>query len=106
MLLISLLFVLLAADLNLPLLWGALGKGLALFAVLALVVRPLSVWLSSRGSDLTWKQVLFIGAIAPRGVVAAAIVSLFAIILQDNGRTDAQTLQSLVYIIIIVSVMV
>jgi NhaP-type Na+/H+ or K+/H+ antiporter/Trk K+ transport system NAD-binding subunit len=106
MLLISLLFVLLAADLNLPLLWGALGKGLALFAVLALVVRPLSVWLSSLGSDLTWKQVLFIGAIAPRGVVAAAIVSLFAIILQNNGRADAQTLQSLVYIIIVVSVMV
>lgn len=106
MLLISLLFVLLAADLNLPLLWHALWEGLALFAVLALVVRPLSTWLSCLRSDLSWRQMLFIGAIAPRGVVAAAIVSLFAIILQDHGRTDAQELQSLVYIIIVVSVMV
>ena len=105
-LLISLLFVLLAADLKLPLLWHAMWEGLALFAILALVVRPLSAWLSCLGSDLSWKQVLFIGAIAPRGVVAAAIVSLFAIILQDHGRADAQTLQSLVYIIIVVSVMV
>ena len=33
-------------------------------------MRPLSAWLSCLGSDLTWRQVLFIGAIAPRGVVA------------------------------------
>jgi len=105
-LLISLLFVLLAANLNLPMLWDFSREGLVLFAILALVVRPLTAWLSGIGSQLTRKQVLFIGAIAPRGVVAAAIVSLFAIILQDHGRTDGQALQALVYIIIIVSVMV
>ncbi|HXH64685.1 MAG TPA: cation:proton antiporter [Mariprofundaceae bacterium] len=105
-LLISLLFVLLAANLNLPMLWDFTREGLLLFVILALLVRPLTAWLSSLGSNLPRKHVLFIGAIAPRGVVAAAIASLFAIILQGSGRTDGQMLQSLVYIIIIVSVMV
>jgi NhaP-type Na+/H+ or K+/H+ antiporter/Trk K+ transport system NAD-binding subunit len=105
-LLISVLFVMLAANLNLPMLWKFTWEGLLLFAILALVVRPLTAWLASIGSSLPRKQVLFLGAIAPRGVVAAAIVSLFAIILQGSGHSDAQMLQSLVYIIIIVSVMV
>jgi NhaP-type Na+/H+ or K+/H+ antiporter/Trk K+ transport system NAD-binding subunit len=105
-LLISLLFVLLAANLNLPMLWNFTWEGLLLFAILALVVRPLTAWLSSIGSNLSRNQVLYLGAIAPRGVVAAAIASLFAIILQGSGRADGQMLQSLVYIIIIVSVVV
>ena len=105
-LLISLLFVLLAANLNLPMLWNFTWEGLLLFAILALVVRPLTAWLSSIGSNLSRNQVLYLGAIAPRGVVAAAIASLFAIILQGSGRAEGQMLQSLVYIIIIVSVVV
>ncbi len=104
MLLISMLFVLLAANLDLNVMVAWLWQGLLIFAVLAVFVRPLAVWLSTVGGQLNRQQVTFLAFMAPRGVVAAGVTSLFSIILMEAGNPDAETLLALVYIIIIVSV--
>jgi Trk K+ transport system NAD-binding subunit len=106
MLLISMLFVLLAANLDLQMMEAWLWQGLLIFAGLAIVVRPLAVWLSTVGGSLEKGQVTFLAFMAPRGVVAAGVTSLFSIILLEAKHPHAETLLALVYIIIIVSVFI
>jgi len=105
-LLISVLFVLLAASLNLGILGAHLWNGLLIFLVLAFFARPLATWFSCIGTNLKPPQVAFLALMAPRGVVAAAITSLFALILADAGHPQSELLTALVYLIIIVSVLV
>ena len=97
---ISLLFVLLAADLPLSTVEAMLVPGLLVALMLLLVVRPLSVALALRGSELGPKERLFIAALAPRGIVAASVASLFALSLPGEG----ERLLALVFITIFVSV--
>jgi len=105
-LLISVLFVLLAANLNLLVVKEHLWEGLIVFSILALVARPLSAWLAAIKTGLSSSQIWFLGAMAPRGVVAAAITSLFVLILIEEQYEEAEILLALVYIIIIASVFV
>jgi len=105
-LLISVLFVLLAAQLNLEVLMRYLWQGVFIFILLAVLVRPLVAWLSSLGSSLEINQIRFLGLMAPRGVVAAAITSLFALSLQDAGFAHVDVLVSLVFTVIILSVFI
>jgi NhaP-type Na+/H+ or K+/H+ antiporter len=105
-LLISVLFVLLAAQLNLDILMRYLWQGVLIFILLAVFVRPLVAWLSCVGSALEPKQMQFLGLMAPRGVVAAAITSLFALSLQDHGFTNSDVMVSLVFTIILLSVFI
>ncbi len=99
-LLVGLLFILLAADVA----WTdvrALGwQAAGVIAALVLVVRPLNVWLSTLGSDLSVKERAFIGWIAPRGIVAAAIASLTAAALEDKQVPGGPQLQALVFLTI------
>jgi NhaP-type Na+/H+ or K+/H+ antiporter len=103
---ISVLFVLLAADLSLAsvftLGWGGLGAVL----VLMLVVRPLNVWLCTAGSDLNWRQKLFAGWVAPKGIVSASVASLFAILLTQGGITGGESIKALVFLTIATTVTV
>lgn len=103
-LLVSVLFVLLASNLNLAIVMEHLWDGLGVFLVLALIARPLSTWLSAIETDLKPAQIWFLSGMAPRGVVAAGITSLFALILVESGNKEADLLLALVYIIIIASV--
>ncbi len=105
-LLISVLFVLLASSLNLGIVKAYLWEGLIVFVMLALIARPLSAWLAAIETELTPPQIWFLGSMAPRGVVAAGITSLFVLILIDAGYKEAEILLALVYIIIIASVFV
>ncbi len=105
-LLISVLFVLLAAHMDLSILYVYLWQGLILCVILGLVVRPLIVFLSTMGSHLSRNESMYLAGMAPRGVVAAAITSLFAFILQQQGYPQSDMLLAMVYIIIIVSVLV
>lgn len=102
--LIGLLFVLLAADVRMADVWGLGMPGLLTVAALALVVRPLNVWLCTLGSDLSWRERAFLGWIGPRGVVAAAIASLAAGFLQENGVEGATSIRALVFLTIAVTV--
>ncbi|MBL4774752.1 MAG: cation:proton antiporter [Mariprofundus sp.] len=105
MLLISVLFVLLAANMDLSVMYAYLWQGLLLCVILGLIVRPLIVLLSTLGSRLSFNERAFLAGMAPRGVVAAAITSLFVIILQQNAYPQAEMLLAMVYIIIIMSVL-
>ncbi|MGB3402442.1 MAG: cation:proton antiporter [Microcoleaceae cyanobacterium] len=106
MLSVSVLFILLAADLSLQSI-VALGWGsLLTVIVLMLVVRPLNVWLCTLNSSLNWRQKLFISWIGPRGIVSASVSSLFAIILTQRGINGGDSIKALVFLTIIMTVVV
>jgi Trk K+ transport system NAD-binding subunit len=67
---------------------------------LILVVRPLAVWLATRGGDFTAQETAFVAALAPRGIVAAAIASLIAETLAMRGIDGGADLRALVFLVI------
>ncbi|MFQ5513339.1 MAG: cation:proton antiporter [Myxococcota bacterium] len=99
-LLIGLLFVLLAADVRIADLralgWPAAG----VIALLVLLVRPLCVWISTVGSELSGRERLLLAWLAPRGIVAAAIASLTAELMEQKGVGGGQELRALVFLTI------
>lgn len=103
-LVVSLLFILLAARLNLGNI-VALGWMSAGAVAIVLAARPFMVWAVSIGSDLGWREKTLISWIAPRGIVAAAISSLFAIKLTEMGFPEAETVASLTFLVIIATVL-
>lgn len=100
-LLVSTLFILLAARLSWPLPDGMLGAGIAIFIVAQLIVRPVTATIASIGSGLNWRERALIAWIAPRGIVAAAVSALFALKLEALGMAGAKELVPLVFILII-----
>ncbi|GAB2196611.1 cation:proton antiporter [Sessilibacter sp. MAH4] len=103
-LLISGLFILLAARLNIDAITNlGLGSILVLLAIM-FIARPIAVFVSSLGSELTLKDKALLSWIAPRGIVAAAVSSLFAIKLESNGFDEASALVPMVFLVIIVTV--
>ncbi|MBD1841704.1 cation:proton antiporter [Coleofasciculus sp. FACHB-501] len=101
---VSVLFILLAADLSIASVF-ALGWG-SLFTVLALmfIVRPINIGLCTFNSDLNWRQKLFLCWIAPRGIVSASVASLFAIFLTQRGINGGDSIKALVFLTIILTV--
>ncbi|MBW4576427.1 MAG: cation:proton antiporter [Aphanothece sp. CMT-3BRIN-NPC111] len=101
---VSVLFILLSADLSIASVF-ALGWG-SLFTVLALmfVVRPLNIGLCTWNSDLNWRQKLFLCWIAPRGIVSASVASLFAILLTQRGINGGDSIKALVFLTILLTV--
>jgi len=101
---ITMLFPLLAADVSWaelsPLGWG----GVSCVLVLMVVVRPAAVSVATVGLPLDWRQRLFLGWLAPRGIVTAAVASLFAIRLEQAGVLGAGRLQGLVFLTILMTV--
>jgi Trk K+ transport system NAD-binding subunit len=105
-LLISILFILLAANINyedLLLVYDI--KSLYLFLVIIFLVRPIGVLLSSINSNLKLNEKLFISWVGPRGIVAAGIASLFGIKLSNKGITDAEYITPLVFLIVLGTVL-
>jgi len=99
--LIASLFIVLAARLRISDLaeigWG----GVWFLLVLVLVARPAAVFLSSMRSKLNFKEKLFISWMAPRGIVAAAVSSVFALRLTEEGFSEARLLVPLTFVVII-----
>ena len=105
-LLISVLFIVLAARVELHSLMSVGFAGLVLLGIVMFVARPLSVWASSVGSKLKTSEKLMISWIGPRGIVAAAISSLFAIRLEEYDIQGVELLVPLVFIVIIGTVLI
>jgi NhaP-type Na+/H+ or K+/H+ antiporter len=103
--LIGILFVLLAADVRMADVLALGGAGLGVVAVLALVVRPLGVWLATAGEGFEWRERAFLSWVAPRGVVAAAVASLAAVVLEGIGANGSE-LRALVFLTIGITVVV
>ncbi|MDR9831133.1 sodium:proton antiporter [Vibrio sp. FNV 38] len=95
------LFILLAARIDIEdfytLGWGAA----AVFVIIQLVSRPLSIFVATLKSSLTLKEKAFLAWVAPRGIVAASVSSLFAIKLAAFGMTEANLLVPLIFMVII-----
>jgi NhaP-type Na+/H+ or K+/H+ antiporter len=99
-LLVGMLFILLAADVRFEEMRSLGWGGLAVLAALIFIIRPINVWLSTMGSSLSWKERVFIAWIAPRGIVAAAIASLMAGMLDARDLTGGAELRALVFLTI------
>ncbi|MFG0291145.1 MAG: cation:proton antiporter [Rhodopirellula sp. JB044] len=103
-LLIGCLFIVLGSRVNLADI-GAIGiPGLALVLSLVLVIRPLSVFLSLLGSPLDYRERSFIAGLAPRGIVAAAVSSVFALGMESRSDViipGADQLATVTFLVII-----
>lgn len=103
---IGLIFVLLAADVRLmqieELGWG----GVAVVALLIFAIRPIAVFVSTWGSDLSIEQRSFISWIGPRGIIAAAVASLFAVELDNIGVGGGRELRAMVFLVIASTVVI
>ncbi len=99
-LLISILFIVLAARLRVSDI-NMLGVGSFLFVAAFFLIRPVSVFISTFGSSLAWKEKLYISLMAPRGIVAAAVSSLFTLELLKVGYKDAEIFVPITFLVIV-----
>ncbi len=103
-LLISGVFIILSATLQ----WSVIERFQARFLIflflLLFVVRPVTVLASLAFSKMPWRERLFVAWIAPRGVVAIAVTSLFALRLEDFGMKDADALVPLVFGVVVATI--
>ena len=101
---ITVLFPLLAADVS----WGELSPlgwgGVVCVFMMMVIVRPISIWIATMGRELDLKEKVFLAWLAPRGIVTAAVASLFSIRLEQAGILGAGRLQGLVFLTILMTV--
>jgi len=103
---IGLLFVLLAADVRIVDVQGLGIRGVLAVLALMFLVRPANIFLATRRSSLKPKEKLFLAWLAPRGIVAAAVASIFAQALADEGKSGGVELQAMVFLVIASTVVV
>lgn len=101
---ISVLFVLLAANLSLESVVSEGIQGILAVVLIMLVARPLSVLVSTHGTRLNLREKLFISWVGPRGIVAASVASLFAFTLVRIGVNDGERLLALTFLAIVMTV--
>lgn len=105
-LLISILFILLAANIDMKDLFLLYNwKTAILFALVVFIIRPLAVFVSTAGSNLHVNEKLFISWVGPRGIVAAGIASLFGSKLIKQGVVGAEYITPLVFMIVLGTVL-
>jgi NhaP-type Na+/H+ or K+/H+ antiporter len=105
-LLISGLFILLASRIELSAMLNLGWGSVVVLLVIMFVARPISVFISSLGTNLNWREVALLSWIAPRGIVAAAVSALFALKLEALEYGQFELLVPLVFLVIITTVVV
>jgi NhaP-type Na+/H+ or K+/H+ antiporter len=101
---VSVLFILLAAGLDVRLLAGAGLGEVAVLAGLVFVVRPAAVLASTAGSRLTWRERAYLSLVAPRGILAAALAGHFASELRERGVPGAGRVELFVFLTVAATV--
>ncbi|RYU59702.1 sodium:proton exchanger [Methylolobus aquaticus] len=104
--LISSLFIILTARLRWEELTAQGWLGLSFVLVLILLGRPAAVLLSTAGSALTWRERLFLCCMAPRGIVAVAVSSVFALEMVPLGYPQAGELEPVTLLVVFITVLV
>jgi NhaP-type Na+/H+ or K+/H+ antiporter/mannitol/fructose-specific phosphotransferase system IIA component (Ntr-type) len=99
---IGLLFVLLSARLELDRFQN--WRLIVLLVVLMLILRPVCIWVSTWGQGFLFREKVLLSWIAPRGIVAAAMASLFALRLGEQGHAGAEFLETFTYTVIMATV--
>ncbi len=101
------LFILLSARIDTESLAAVEPARVLLFLlVLVVLVRPLAVLISGRGSGLNWRELAFLSVMAPRGIVAAAVASIFSLRLEEAGFPNAFLLVPLTFLVIVGTILV
>ena len=100
-LLIGCLFVVLGSRVDLDELWAIGLPGIGFLLVLILLIRPISVFVSLLGSPLDKNEQAFIAGLAPRGIVAAAVSSVFALKMESLGIAGAEQLATITFGVIV-----
>jgi NhaP-type Na+/H+ or K+/H+ antiporter len=100
-LLISGLFIILAARVDFARVQELGWSALWVLLIMQFVARPLKVLIASQGSSLSWRERALLAWVAPRGIVAAAVAALFALQLQQQGYAEAALLVPLTFIVIL-----
>ncbi len=103
---ISSIFILLAASLKFSDFQNFDLSTFVFLGILIFVARPVSVFLSTIGSKLNWRERTMISWMAPRGIVAAAVSAVFAFKLADSGIEGAEVLVPITFLVIVVTVTV
>lgn len=106
MVLVASLFILLAARIELEALVSLGAASIGILLLLQFVAGPARAFASSLGSELSWRERLYLGWIFPRGIVAAAVSALFALRLEEMGYAGADDLVPLVFTVIIGTVVI
>lgn len=102
-LIISVLFIVLGARVD-PMDIVATGWNGVIVLAVVLLARPVVVWASTLGGNYSWRQKALLSWVAPRGIVAAAVSSLFALRLADAGYPGAEDLVAYTFLVIIATV--
>jgi len=97
---VSILFILLAAEVPLFGLILLAKPGLYLLLVVAFLIRPIVAFIVTIGSDFNWREKLFVGLVAPRGIIAASVAGYFGLVLLEQNNLEGFALQALVFMII------
>ena len=105
-LLISSLFIVLAARIDLDSIRDLSWTSFVFVLGLILIVRPASIMLSTIGSKLSINERMFLSWMAPRGIVAAAVSSIFSLRLVENGHPGAEILPTITFMVIVGTVLV
>ncbi len=103
-LLISVLFILLSARMRFSDLAVIDSRLLLFLGLLIFVIRPIAVLLSTIGSDLSRREKIFVAFLAPRGIVAASVASVFSLRLTEAGNLNAYLLAPYMFVVIMATV--
>lgn len=104
--LVGLLFVLLAAQVRLSEVTALGTRGIAMVAALMFIVRPLSVLSCTVSSGISGREKAFLSWIAPRGIVAASVATLFYEGMRARGVEGGEAARGLVFLVITSTVLV
>lgn len=103
---ISILFVILVARLDISFLTEINPDQVYFLVALILLVRPVAILISTIGTKLSWAERGFLSWLAPRGIVAAAVASLFAKELEHMGIESAGQLDEVTFFVIAGTVLI
>ncbi|MBL4620332.1 MAG: sodium:proton antiporter [Marinicaulis sp.] len=103
-LLVSGVFIILTANLTFDSIKAFDWSVFWLIVTMLFVIRPLSVFASTIGTGLPWREKLLVGWIAPRGVVAVAVSGFFGAALLENGYADGGMLLPLAFAMVFATV--
>lgn len=103
-LLVSGVFILLTADVQPALLHFLDMRTIVFVALLIFAIRPLAVFVANIGSNLSWREQLLIGLVAPRGILAVATAGVFGHALASSGIPDAARLEAVVFLVVFATV--
>ncbi len=101
LILIAVLFIILSARLNLKDIPFSEPSAYLFLAALIFIVRPLVISLSTIGTSLNWREKVLLFWMAPRGIVAAAVSSIFGIYLMEKGEPQGAQLMSYTFFVIV-----